>query len=357
MEWKDITPEEIDTVKGAVLIDVRSPGEFQDAHIPGAWNVPLLDDAERAAVGTVYKQEGPEKARDLAMRLVAPKIPSMIDAVERLAGSSPVIVYCWRGGMRSYAFATFLHLMKRPVYRLSGGYRAYRQMVLAKIGTFDFEGRVVWLHGHTGVGKTRILQEIGRRGYAVLDLEKLANHRGSAFGHIGLGPPHNQKTFDSLLYQALRQIAPGEPIVIEAESKRIGKVTLPASITAQKQKGTHILLYASRETRVNRLLEEYGQSEKSLEEEMKASIQAIGRRLGSERMHALLRLLEDHRLRDVALLLLEYYYDPQYAYAQSSYDVTYLEINAEDLSRAVDEICRILDCLRKRNGRNAVFHR
>ncbi|MCK9905796.1 tRNA 2-selenouridine(34) synthase MnmH, partial [Frankia sp. Cpl3] len=177
------------------LIDVRSPGEFARDTIPGAVNIPLFSDRERAQVGIMYKQEGQAAAQWLGMQLVSPKMETLMQSVRQRAeetGEAPVM-FCWRGGMRSRAMATFSAFSGLQVGRLIGGYRAYRQHVVKTIEPYQVKAPVYLLHGMTGVGKTELLRRLEEKGYPVLDLERMAGHRGSVFGHIGSGKPANQK--------------------------------------------------------------------------------------------------------------------------------------------------------------------
>ncbi len=180
--------------KGAVLVDARSPAEYAETTIPGVINVPLFDNAERARVGTLYKEQGPASARLLGVDLIAPRIPQMVRAVLDARGESrqPVVVFCWRGGMRSRALVSFLNLAGVPTLQLRGGHKAFRAAVRDFFDQGRW-GRLLVLRGLTGVGKTRLLKRLAGEGYPVLDLEELANHRGSAFGSVGLAPQPGQK--------------------------------------------------------------------------------------------------------------------------------------------------------------------
>ena len=173
--------------KGALLVDVRTPAEFAEATIPGAINVPIFSNDERAEVGTLYTQVGKVQARTRGVELVAPKIPALLAAVREAhtQRTGPVIVFCWRGGMRSRALTAFLELAGTPARQLLGGHKAFRRLVLDDLEA-GIWGRVLVLRGMTGVGKTVMLTRLTAEGYPVIDLEGLANHRGSAFGGLGL---------------------------------------------------------------------------------------------------------------------------------------------------------------------------
>ncbi|NUZ05047.1 tRNA 2-selenouridine(34) synthase MnmH [Piscinibacter koreensis] len=240
------------------IIDARSPGEFAIDRIPGAVNWPSLDDAERALVGTEYKQVSAFDARKRGAALVARNIARHI---EREVFDKPrdwkPLVYCWRGGQRSGALSTVLGQIGFQVAMLDGGYREYRRAVLAELDqrmpNFDF--RVVC--GTTGSGKSRLLGELARQGRQVLDLEALAEHRGSVLGLVPGHPQPSQKAFDSRLWFALRGLDPARPVFVESESKKIGDVRVPETLIARMRDAPCVLLNLDVDARVALLLEDY----------------------------------------------------------------------------------------------------
>ena len=236
LQLREITIEEILKNPDFQLIDVRSPSEFQDSHIPSSVNIPLFSDQERAEIGTVYKQEGEEQAKWLAMEIVSPKIPHLMSQIKNIVhlGKEPAI-YCWRGGMRSKAVTTFATILGLPVVRLIGGYKVYRQHVMENLGPHLLPNKVIVVHGMTGVGKSYVLQALSEQGLPVLDLEGCANHRGSVFGDFGLQQPHGQKMFESLLFKRLNELKDSHYLIIEAESKRIGRAILPDFLVEAKK--------------------------------------------------------------------------------------------------------------------------
>ena len=340
MKFKEIDVAELYDVQGRVLVDVRSPGEFAEGTIPGSVNVPLFTDDERALIGTVYKQQSPAAARRLAMLTVSPKIPQIVEQMEALMERGELVIYCWRGGMRSYAACTFMDLLRYPIKRLRGGYRAYRQLVMEQLGAYEgLQSPVVVLHGMTGVGKTRLLLMLKERGHQVLDLEGMANHRGSVFGAIGLGTPHNQKTFESHLWEGIRELDPNRPVFMEAESRRIGRSVMPEWLDRDKKEGAHVLITAPVAERVERLMEDYlPHEDDSVRTALADALETIRRRMSRDDYEQYQDLLNKQEYAAFTAKLLEDYYDPKYKHALTGYDGEMITVDAEDLERAVEEL-------------------
>ena len=208
------------------IIDVRAPAEFAEDHLPGAINLPVLNDEERARVGTIYKQVSPFTARKLGAALVAANAAQHLQTVlaDKPGGWRP-LVYCWRGGQRSGSFASILAQIGWRVETIEGGYKAWRHLVSQALCDAPFPARMVVLDGNTGTAKTEILNLLPARGVQVIDLEGLANHRGSLFGSMGQQP--SQKAFERDLAMAIAAIDPSRPVVIEAESSKVGNCRLP----------------------------------------------------------------------------------------------------------------------------------
>lgn len=214
------------------VIDVRSPAEFAEDHLPDAINLPVLDNEERARVGTIYKQESPFRARRLGAALVARNAARHLEGplADKPGGWRPLI-YCWRGGQRSGSFATILSQVGWRVETVQGGYKAWRSLVVAELNDHPVRAPVVVLDGNTGSAKTELLARLAARGVQVIDLEAFANHRGSLFGHRPGGQP-GQKAFEGRLAMALAALDPARPVVVEAESSRIGDLALPKRLWA-----------------------------------------------------------------------------------------------------------------------------
>lgn len=346
---QEITVQEL-LVKGyANLIDVRSPGEFARESIPGAVNIPLFSDEERAKVGTAYKREGQPAAQWLGMQLVSPKMETLMQAIrqrEEDLGEPPTI-FCWRGGMRSRAMATFATFSGLRVRRLQGGYRAYRQHVLETIEPYELRVPVYLLHGMTGAGKTELLRKLENRGYPVLDLERMAGHRGSVFGHIGKGKPANQKMFDARLFETLRKNQDAPFFIMEAESKRIGNAVLPSFLMDAKRQAVHIQLTASLEVRVQRVYEEYVVPfswRPDFAEKVEQAYASIARRMPTEQAALLRAALAERDYRSAIASLLVHYYDPRYQNKQDEYvDRWEHLVDASDLEKAASEIEAIIE--------------
>ena len=329
--------------RGALLVDARSPAEYAEGTISGAINIPIFDDAERARVGTLYKLEGKTRAKRLAVELVAPKIPGLIDQVEAaMAGKkSPVLVFCWRGGMRSFALATFFDLAGIPTMQIAGGHKAFRALVRDFFAQGEW-GRLLVLRGLTGVGKTRLLKILQKEGYPVIDLEGLANHRGSAFGNLGLEPQPSQIAFEALLWDAMHRIPPGSYALAEGESKHIGRLILPARVYAALQVETSLWIEAPIETRVRITLDDYPARDE-LKRDFLRPLALIRPRLGGENHDRLLGYLETGRWEDLTRELMLLYYDPLYRHTcpERRICVTITDEEA-DLAELKGAIARIL---------------
>jgi tRNA 2-selenouridine synthase len=329
--------------RGALLVDARSPAEYAEGTIPGAINIPIFDDAERAQVGILYKEAGKNKAKRLGVELVAPKIPGLIDQVEAvLAGKKgPVLVFCWRGGMRSFALATFFDLAGIPTMQVEGGHKAFRAVVRDFFAHGEW-GRLLVLRGLTGVGKTRLLKMLQKDGYPVVDLEGLANHRGSAFGNLGLEPQPSQTYFEALLWDEMRRIPANGYALAEGESKHIGRLILPARVYAALQVETSLWIEATIEARVRITLDDYPARDE-LKEAFLRPLALIRPRLGGENHDRLLGYLHAGRWDDLARELMLLYYDPLYHHTcpERRICVTIADDEA-DLAELKGAIARIL---------------
>jgi tRNA 2-selenouridine synthase len=307
LESSALEPEAFLALEGP-LLDVRSPGEFAEGHIPGAVSFPLFSDAERAEVGTLYKQQGQAPAMDRGLELVGPKLADFVRRARTLAleagesgAPAPLRIHCWRGGMRSGSMAWLLRTAGLTVHALKGGYKAFRHYG-AQLGA-ELPG-LLTLHGPTGSGKTAILQALARMGEQVVDLEALARHRGSSFGALGQAPQPTTEQFQNDLSETLRGMDRSRRIWAEGESKSIGRCYLPDPFWERMNRAPLLELELPRAARVQRLVAEYGDFDRQ------ALAEAVGRlrkRLGGQRHDQALEALEQGRLAEVAEALLHYY--------------------------------------------------
>ena len=293
------------------VIDVRSPAEFAEDHVPGAENLPVLSDAERAVVGTIYVQQSRFLARRTGAALVARNIAAHLDTAlaDRPASFRPR-VYCWRGGQRSHALATILAQVGWRTGLVAGGYRTWRGHVTARLYDGQAVLKLVLLDGGTGTAKTEILQRAGRLGAQVLDLEGLAGHRGSLFGRIGDQP--SQKMFESRLLGALDRLDPARPILVEAESSRIGDRMVPPLLWRSMQAAPRIELRAPVDARARYLVTAYRDIAAD-----RAALDGAFTRLpvhpGRRRLADWAELADAGRFEELAAALMEHHYDPAYA--------------------------------------------
>ncbi|HEY4551932.1 MAG TPA: tRNA 2-selenouridine(34) synthase MnmH [Bacillaceae bacterium] len=323
------------------IVDVRSPGEFHEATIPGSINIPVFNNEERAEVGTLYKQVGKEAAMERGLAIFSQKLPAFISEFKQI--ETPVTVFCWRGGMRSKTAATVLDLMGIHANRLAGGVRSYRRWVVQTLEEADFPPRLFVLNGYTGTGKTAILRQLEDGGYPVIDLEKMAGHRGSIFGQIGL-TPSNQKKFDSLLVEAM-SIFQNEPFVfIEGESKRIGKVYIPDFLYKKKEQGLQLFIHLPIEERIKNILEDYQPWQ--YPERFKEAFQFIRKRMHTPIAKEVESNIENGHFESATELLLKYYYDPRYEHSiQNQPENGKIVIEAASKEEAFQ---RILDMIAER---------
>jgi len=292
-----------------LVLDVRSPGEYRHAHIPGAYPLPLFTDEERKVVGTAYKQESREKAIKLGLGFFGPKMVTMVEEVQALlakisasdAEQPRIIVHCWRGGMRSAGVAWLLDLYGFEVSTLAGGYKAWRNRALQQ---FSKPWSLLVTGGYTGSGKTGILLELRKQGHPIIDLEGLASHRGSAFGDLPGATPPSQEMFENLLASELHRLEGRDGIWIEDESQRIGPVNIPREFFTLIHTAPLYFIEIPFEERLGHIVKEYGKLEK---EQLTNAILRIRKRLGGLETKTAIGFLAENNIPECFRVLLTYY--------------------------------------------------
>ncbi len=341
MAYRDIKAEDIYRFERKVLVDIRSPQEFEEFHIPGAVNVPLFENEEKKLVGYVYRNEGIERAKEVGKEIAQRKIEEFYRTFRELKERfENVIVYCWRGGMRSRGMCEAMAQKGLDLYRLEGGYRAYRQFILKDMERLAGGVEFIVLTGKTGVGKTEVLKVLKERGYPVVDLEGLAKDRGSVFGSVGITERVSQKMFDALLYEELRRAGSGL-VFIEDESRRIGNIYIPDPVWKRKERGIYVELVASIERRVENIMEVYTRREGWQEEALEAVLR-IRKYLGPQRLEYILKRFREGNYREVVRFLMEEYYDRKYR----QFGKPIVRVSSEDPRECADRLIELYERLR-----------
>lgn len=309
------------------VIDVRSPQEFISGHIPDAVNIPLFDDNERIAVGTKYKKEGRIPAILEGLRRTGPSMSSKLEMALEKSGGGKLLVHCWRGGMRSEAMAWLFSLGDIETEVLEGGYKSYRHYIL---NSFSEKRKMIVLGGMTGSGKTHILRYLRSYGQQVIDLEGIANHKGSAFGSLGQPPQPSTEQFANNLFNEWKKLTKDLPFWVEDESRNIGTAFIPDNFYLNMQKARAIILKMDVKTRLPRLIKEYSTYPP---ETLKASILRISKRLGGDNTSDAISAVETGNFARAIELTLTYY-DKAYTYGlkkKSSSDILYVDTDSDDI--------------------------
>ena len=326
------------------VIDVRSPAEFAIDHVPGAINLPVLSDEERAEVGTLYKQVSPFIARKRGAALVSANISSHLSQYlsDKPKDYHPV-VYCWRGGQRSFSMATVLSQIGWRTGLIQGGYKHYRTYVRQQLETLPAQFQFNVLCGLTGTAKTEILRRLRSINPQVLDLEKLANHRGSLLGCEVNSPQPSQKGFDSLLLSALEQLDPSQPVWIEAESNKIGQVFIPSLLWTQLKCGRCTRLEVPIERRVHYLAETYPQFSQDLQA-LGVQLAKLKSRYGNAQIDQWNELIALGDVPAIVRSLLDIHYDPAYTrsmeqqYVNQIHQIHLSDLSTQSIDSAVQQI-------------------
>ena len=319
------------------LIDVRSPAEYAEDHIPGAVNLPAMSNDERARVGTIYKQVSPFDARKSGAAIVARNVAAHLEGpLAGMAGGWRPLVYCWRGGQRSGSVATILSQIGWRTGTVAGGYQSFRRLVHGLVYDTQFRPRVVLIDGNTGTAKTGVLARLAARGVQVIDLEGMAEHRGSLLGGTGRDQP-SQRAFETRLAVAMVGLDPGRPVVIEAESSRIGRLTVPPSLWAAMCDAPRIVLEAPVAARAEYLVREYADMI-AAPERLAPLLQPLRQFRGHAVVDGWLALLSHGAHRDLAVALIEEHYDAAYAKSRAMHRPAVLaELRAGRLDSAGQE--------------------
>lgn len=312
---------------GRPVIDVRSPSEYMHAHIPGAVSIPLFDDDERASVGTIYTKQSKVKAVQKGLEFVGPKLKRFSDTALSL-GSKDLLVYCWRGGMRSGAMSWLFEMLDLKCVRLEGGYKSYRSHVL---DSFRKEYKLIVVGGCTGSGKTDLLSELACRGEQVIDLEALACHKGSAFGSMGEDPQPSSEYFEHLIFDTLRKFDRNRAVWIEDESANVGRVFVPRDLFLQMRCAPMLIMNTSYQARLARIMRVYAAFPP---DQIAPYILKIEKRMGPDRCKRAYEACLAGDVTQAAVLCLEYY-DKSYR--------SQLEGRRRECREYVEEECREMD--------------
>ncbi|MGI9391771.1 MAG: tRNA 2-selenouridine(34) synthase MnmH [Boseongicola sp.] len=346
MTYEAISLEGLATHNFDTIIDVRTPAEFAEDCIPGAINLPVLSNEERARVGTIYTQESPFLARKIGAALVARNAAAHIEGpLSGMDGSWQPLIYCWRGGQRSGSFASILSQIGWRAETLVGGYQSYRRLIVAALYDSEFPAPIILLDGNTGTGKTDVIQRLPAFGVQIIDLESLANHRGSALGATGQQP--SQKAFESDLAKLVRELDSTRPVVIEAESSRIGQVFLPPQLFAAMKAAWRVEIKAPLASRADFLVRTYSE-EISEYENFAARLNGLIRLQGRAQVEAWQTALCHGHFNQVASELIEKHYDPSYAKSRTRNGGRILatcnadELDASGLDQLAKEIADIV---------------
>jgi tRNA 2-selenouridine synthase len=309
------------------VIDVRSPSEFSCGHIPGAYNIPLFDDRERETIGIKFSKEGRSKAVMKGIELTGPAMHLKLKEAIGIAKNGKLLVHCWRGGMRSEAMAWLFSLGNIETEVLEKGYKAYRNHLLT---TLAEKRKVIILGGMTGSSKTKILNHLENLGQQVIDLERLANHRGSAFGALGQPPQPSSEHFANLLFNEWKRISFDLPVWLEDESRNIGTVFMPDVFYNNMQEYPSIILLMEIKKRLPRLIEEYSTYPPEM---LKGSILKISKRIGGDNTRDALNAIDNGDFEKAIEITLKYY-DKTYMYGirrKPARNLIFIETDSDDI--------------------------
>ncbi len=313
--------------EGIPIVDVRSPSEFSRGHIPGSYNIPLFDDRERETVGIWYKKEGRIKAILKGLELTGPAMQSKLEQALKISKKGRLLVHCWRGGMRSEAMAWLFSLGDIETNVLEGGYKSYRRLVLENLSAAR---KMIILGGLTGSGKTHILKFLENSGRPIIDLEDIANHKGSAFGSLGQLPQPTSENFSNLLFNRLKESGNNNPVWLEDESRNIGSVFMPEEFYLNMQGSPAIILVMDVKTRLPRLIEEYSVY---TPDELVLSVMKISKRLGGNNTKEAVQAIYRGDFAKAIEITLRYY-DKTYLFGlkkKQGKNIFYINTDTDDI--------------------------
>ena len=306
--------------KEAIFIDTRTPKEYQEDHLPKALNIPMFLNDQRAVIGKIYKQISQDKAIQKGIELFSKRLPEFMKEINQYKDKQ-LIIYCWRGGMRSKTVVSLLDSLGYNVLQLDGGHKEYRRHIVRRLQTAQVKPKLIVLWGLTCSGKTKLITQFKNS----IDLEGLAQHRGSLYGGIGL-TPNTQKRFESLLFERLDQLQNEEYIFVEGESKRIGQVVVPEFFHKKMRNGTHILVKKSLDQRAELAMKEYFTSPDDIQK-IKEITMRLKKVISNENKEKVISLLDNRKFSEAAKILLEFYYDPLYNHTLKNINFSFEIVN------------------------------
>jgi tRNA 2-selenouridine synthase len=328
---------EIPTDPKVQFIDVRSPVEFTQGHIPGAVNIPLFADEERAEIGTIYKQVGKDQAFKLGTKIALPKVDSILASMKNLLPAQ-LVIYCWRGGKRSTEVCRLVNDAGMPAKRIQGGYKGYRRDIR---GIIDSPRKLLMLGGKTGSGKTALLHGLQAQGLQVIDLEGLAHHKGSVFGHINEQPQPTTEQFENNFFEQLRETNPEDTLILENESYVIGSVHLPPPLLLQMRAAPLLIIDLPLKARINRLVKDYTNTNS---QELIDACHRIATKLTEPKLQKVTKLLEEGDFENACEILLGYYdhYYNRGLENRKNQEIFYLSLNGFDHEADVAELTQVI---------------
>lgn len=336
MKYRVVEYQEAEQMEKVLFLDMRSESEYQEAHIPGAINMPVLNDEERRLVGTLYKEGKKEEAKLEGVKAITKKLVAYFAMVQELSKDYKLVLYCKSGGYRSTAFFRLLDSLDEKVFKLNYGYKGYRKYITARLEEKVKELNFINLNGLTGTGKTEILKELEKRGQQVLDLEGLANHRGSLLGQIGLGEQISQKQFESYLYDKIKTFDQ-RPVFVESESIKIGSLYLPKYLYDSYKNSPHqVFVKSSLKERVKRIHKEYiKETNKDFLKEVQESFQGLNKYMKKERLDGYIETIKQGQVDLVIEELIVKYYDQGYSIKEKNFE---LEIDSDNMEEEIPRL-------------------